>query len=647
MIMIREIINFTKDIIEDCPDIMQRNLKPNGGLYIFVDIDEAGNWVNENGVYGQDYLYLKTNDSESSIPISEITALEEEVKRVGTSMNKVLDKSSQIFSCSPYAVVFKKKSLTNEKIPGIKGEKICKLLPFYFENARKLCPLEEQQRIVSFESICSIILKGLENFIREQADEKKIVLIDQLKDDEYISIYLRSVSLNDYKKAHDCYLKDKLYNKGEFNKTVNGILYGVSGFLNGLNDKKLFLVHRTACMDEGLCGRISFEEALLLDKFQSLILRKVLPNPLPIAVNQLENKLFLKLFHENETPLSYRELIKSLFEQHEIKELSEFYLLNYSKAKDIVINDIDFVPMFRYYFDKPLLIENVMLAGYKRDEIFEEERDIILKDIFSFEYVVVREIFNNCLVMIKKDGSYKSLYFGEVDLSKRSDNGKFLIYQLIMKYRYAFYEYIYKSKQNVINVLMFDEMMFTSILASIKNEEVKSRFSFNNVIKRKLNIWFSLYNLFNNNDKKKEVMASNVTDLMSKMRIVAKGEAVLETPEEFAFAAGQLVSYLMDQSVASEKNYSMLEPYLQKTKSKHLQDAIAHVFSQYKHAVSIYGKAFKALASNVLTYDEDVDMKPLLKYFLAGCFSNCVIYEKEKEEENLINYKYKYDYDRI
>ena len=630
--MIREIINFTKDIIKDCPDIMQRNLKPNGGLYIFVDMDEAGNWVNENGVYGQDYLYLKTNDSESPIPISEITAFEEEVKRVGTSMNKVLDKSSQIFSCSPYAVVFKKKSLTNEKIPGIKGEKICKLLPFYFENARKLCPLEEQQRIVSFESICSIILKGLENFIREQADEKKIVLIDQLKDDEYISIYLRSVSLNDYKKAHDCYLKDKLYNKGEFNKTVNGILYGVSGFLNGLNDKKLFLVHRTACMDEGLCGRISFEEALLLDKFQSLILRKVLPNPLPIAVNQLENKLFLKLFHENETPLSYRELIKSLFEQHEIKELSDFYLLNYSKAKDIVINDIDFVPMFRYYFDKPLLIENVMLAGYKRDEIFEEERDIILKDIFSFEYVVVREIFNNCLVMIKKDGSYKSLYFGEVDLSKRSDNGKFLIYQLIMKYRYAFYEYIYKSKQNAINALVFDEMMFTSILASIKNEEVKSRFSFNNVIKRKLNIWFSLYNLFNNNNKK-EVMASNVTDLMSKMRIVAKGEAVLETPEEFAFAAGQLVSYLMDQSVASDKTYSMLEPYLQKTKSKHLQDAIAHVFSQYKHAVSIYGKAFKALASNVLTYDEDVDMKPLLKYFLAGCFSNCVIYEKKDENQ--------------
>ena len=625
MIMIREIINFTKDIIEDCPDIMQRNLKPNGGLYIFVDMDEAGIWVNENGVYGQDYLYLKTNDSESPIPISEITAFEEEVKRVGTTMNKVLDKNSQIFSCSPYAVVFKKKSLTNEKIPGIKGEKICKLLPFYFENARKLCLLEEQQRIVNFEAICGIILNGVENFIREHFDEKKIILVDQLKDDEYISIYLRSVSLNDYKKAHDCYLKDKLYNKGEFNKTVNGILYGVSGFLNGLNTKKTFLVHRTACMDEGLCGRITFEDALLLDKFQSLILRKVLPNPLPIAVNQRENKLFLNLFHENETPLSYRELIKSLFEQHEIKELSDYYLLNYSKAKDIVINDIDFVPMFRYYFDKPVLIENVMLIGKNQDGDFEEENSIQLKNIFDFENIVVKEIFN------RGENNLYSWYFKEIK-SDQSKSG-YLMYQLSMKYRIPFYNYIYKSQQNAINALMFDEIMFTSILANIvdKKKEVKNCFSSNYVIKKKLNIWFSLYNLFNNNDKKKEVMASNVTDLMSKMRIVAKGEAVLETPEEFAFAAGQLVSYLMDQSVASDKTYSMLEPYLQKTKSKHLQDAIAHVFSQYKHAVSIYGKAFKALASNVLTYDEDVDMKPLLKYFLAGCFSNCVIFEKKEE----------------
>ncbi len=623
--MIREIIDFTKDIIKDCPDIMQRNLKPNGGLYIFVDIDGEGNWVNENGTYGQDYLYLKADASESPIPISTITAFEEEVKRVGTTMNKVLDKKKQIFSCSPFAVVFKKKSLSNGKIEGIKGEKISKLLSGYFENTKKLCPLETYQQVVDFEKICGIVLNGLENFIRVKSDGEKNVLINQLKDDEYISILFKSVSLETYTYAHDCYFKDKLFNTDKFNKTKKGILYGLSGFLNGLNSKKTFLLHRTASMDEGLCGRISSEDALFLDKFQSLILRRVLPNPLPIAINQRKiNQLLLNLFHENETPLSYRELIKSLFEQHEIKELSEFYLLNYSKAKDIVINDIDFVPMFRYYFDNPILIENVMLVGEKINGVFEEEYAIRLENIFDFERIVVKEIFNR-----REDDLY-SWYFMNIK-SNQSKSG-YLMYQLNMKYRIPFYNYIYKSKQNAINTLMFDEIMFTSILVDIvdKKKEVKNRFSLNYGIKRKLNIWFSLYNLFNNN-KKKEVMASNVTDLMSKMRIVARGEAVLETPEEFAFAAGQLVSYLMDKSVASDKTYSMLEPYLQKTKSKHLQDAIAHVFSQYKHAVSIYGKAFKALASNVLTYNEDIDMKPLLKYFLAGCFSNCVIYEKKEE----------------
>ena len=172
--MIREIIDFTKDIIKDCPDIMQRNLKPNGGLYIFVDIDGEGNWVNENGTYGQDYLYLKADASESPIPISTITAFEEEVKRVGTTMNKVLDKKKQIFSCSPFAVVFKKKSLSNGKIEGIKGEKISKLLSGYFENTKKLCPLETYQQVVDFEKICGIVLNGLENFIRVKSDGEKM-----------------------------------------------------------------------------------------------------------------------------------------------------------------------------------------------------------------------------------------------------------------------------------------------------------------------------------------------------------------------------------------------------------------------------------------------------------------------------------------
>ena len=58
-------------------------------------------------------------------------------------------------------------------------------------------------------------------------------------------------------------------------------------------------------------------------------------------------------------------------------------------------------------------------------------------------------------------------------------------------------------------------------------------------------------------------MSSKITELMSKMSSVASGKSHLDNPEEFAFCAGQIVSYLIDRSAASNKNYSLLEPYLQ------------------------------------------------------------------------------------
>ena len=48
--MIREVINFTKDLLEDCPKIMQWNQKLKGGLYILIRLDEEGNWKNDRSV---------------------------------------------------------------------------------------------------------------------------------------------------------------------------------------------------------------------------------------------------------------------------------------------------------------------------------------------------------------------------------------------------------------------------------------------------------------------------------------------------------------------------------------------------------------------------------------------------------------------
>lgn len=656
--MIREIINFTSDLISDIPGIMQWKVLPNNGLHIFVDLDKEGHLKNDMK-YGVDYYYYQEGNDDRII--STIIAYENEGKRVGTTMNKVLDKNKQIFSCSPFIVSFKKKSILSEenKQKVLDLKKIIPIIPGYLDAADKACAIDDNliQLSKAFGLSCEVILNKIKDFVISQTDKNGVAtdvsIFDKMKDDEYVSLYLRNVPLEKYKEAHDVYLTEKLFNDNKYNnqKSITDETFGLSGFLNGLNAKKPFLVHRTASEFKGISGRVQAKEARALNDFETLLSNKVLPNPLPIVIDRREiNRKCISIFNEGK-PLSYREIIKRLFSDENVEELSNYYLLNYTKRKSIVINDIDFVPLFKYVFPSKLVIENVTEVFLNKES--GKENDIKIDTVFDFERIVVREIFNNSLVKIKED-RYSTNYFEDIDPQYVS--GGDVMFLLIMKYRKAFYDYIYKSKTNAINTLMFDDMMYNSILSDIRTDEytnekhTKSLKQTNNEsqaehehrnekhtkffsIKRKINIWFSLYKLFNNN-KNTVIMASKVTDLMSKMRSVVKGDSILETPEEFAFGAGQIVSYLIDRSVASDKTYALLEPYLQKTKSNFLQDSISQSIATYKHDIRTNKGPFQALASNVLTFDENVDMKPLLKYFLAGCFCSCVIYDKKQSDNN-------------
>jgi CRISPR-associated protein Csh1 len=646
--MLQEITNFTEDIISDIPDILHWNVKPSKGLHVFIDIDENGQWINQNLQEGKDFMYY---DGKSEISdLLELAAKYEALsKLIANDMNKCLDNQKytetnngdiieyprkQIQSCSPFVVGFKRKDdaaqikINNKEVDRfLVVEKRAKA---YLENAKSTCKDNEKLlRKVDFfiENIPAIFekLKAL-TFSVEVRDKIIKKTIYDLNKNDLIFIYLRTASLDEYQEAYDNYLTDKLFLKNQYNseKTITDTTYGVPFYKTSLSENKLFIRHKTASFYEGLNVRIQAKDVRTLYYFETLLSNKVFPNPLPIFVDKEEIKKgqeMIKIFKDTEGgKASYSEILKELFTRHPDITLQKYYLLNIQQGE---IVDFDFVPLFRFYLEPKQTIYNITQSGIIKNKNFEKDHDIHIATIFDFEKVVVHEIFNNSLVKIKVDG-YSTNYFGNID--PKYVSGGDTMYQLILKYRKAFYDYIYKSKQNAINTLMFDDIMYNSILSNIRKDEIKGKFEWNNNIKKKINIWFSLYNLFNKNTNT-EIMASKVTDLISKMRSIAKGEANLETPEEFAFGAGQIVSYLIDRSEASNKTYALLEPYLQKTKSGQLQDAIAQTISVYKHDIHVYKEKFKRLASHVLTYESDMDMKPLLKYFLAGCFSPCVIYE--------------------
>ena len=103
--MIREIINFTNGLLSDIPDIMQWNIQPDKGLHVFIDIDETGNWVNQNLQQGIDYDYYDGKKQDIKL-WNDCIRYQEATEYI--TMNKVskFDKKKKIHSCSPFAVAF-------------------------------------------------------------------------------------------------------------------------------------------------------------------------------------------------------------------------------------------------------------------------------------------------------------------------------------------------------------------------------------------------------------------------------------------------------------------------------------------------------------------------------------------------------------
>ncbi len=620
--MIREIINFTNGLLSDIPDIMQWNIQPDKGLHVFIDIDEIGNWANQNLQQGIDYDYYDGKNQDIKL-WNDCIRYQEATEYI--TMNKVskFDKKKKIHSCSPFAVAFNFNFNDNEKSElGIKIFKksdkpskeelksnnaliraqrrivIEERLKDYQSNSLSIYGIKEKDGdLFSNQSfIYGKQIMGFFNNLHKILNAVELIAeYSLLTGKDYLHLYVRTIPIDVQEELHNRYVKQEIFSGEVMLKEHLGSV----GFFTAYNQKKPFLRHRTSFLKDGVCQRFSEEDAITLYIFEKLLRRKpqCLPNPLPIMIDGREwNKRVIKLFNESGDTLSFRDLLKQLFAKYNMKSLPNYYLLNLSKTKSgIVINDFDFVPLFRYYLDGDIVV-------------------------------------SNSLVKIKED-KYVTNYFGEIDSNYVI--GGTLMSNLMQKYRKAIYAYIYKSDTNAINASMFDDIMYQSILSNIKLDTFENkRFEWNNSIKKKINIWFSLYKMFNQNDKR-ENMVTKINELKNEISRVTKGETDLLSPESFAFGAGQLVSYLMDRSVSTNKTYAMLEPYLQKGKSRLLQDAIAQTVTVYKHDINqIYKGRFEFLASQVLTYGGDIDMKPLLKYFLAGCFSPCIIYEKIKEITN-------------
>ena len=628
--MIQEIINFVDTLPQE---VFTNNLQPKEGLYILLDLDEQGNLVNvdeEGKINEEDIGFYSKKDKELSPLLNKCLPLWQNTLPVSNA--KIFNPIKKVFgnTCSPFAFSFNKKNWEKyEELTLL--QKQFKGDIFHQEQIKeKFKEFMRGELTIYFDMAAQFVVDELHNkwmkLFRNYLYNHLFDLIDsldefeRLKSAQGIYLFFETPTLEDYKEPYQSYLTAKVFNKDDYNKTKPSTeeVHGISDSVSYFNDKKPFLKHPSAPLLYNY--RVTGKEATRLWQFFNLQRNKQIPNPMPIFIDKKElTEKAVKIYNDEKGKLGYVELIKRLLEKGE--DLSNYYLLFFDvRAKKSKVIDIDFVSNFRYEMNDVKIIELFSLNGHL-------EAKTKIKTVFDFEYKIINQIFNGQL-MPKE--SWRR-YFDEMEAHRMSAN----TYNQLMKYRKAFYDYVFKSRRRAITKTMFDDIMLKGILDDIRLDDNRSN---DYSIKAKLNIWFSLFEYFDYTQFKKSLnkksMVNKTEELINRISTIATNENEhLKNDDEFAFAAGQVINYLLNKSEAGNRTHALLEPFLQKTDATLLKREIARCFDMYKHAIKFYARKYKfdKIMSEVMGYEpNEKNMKNLLPSTLAGYFAKSTISKKSE-----------------
>jgi CRISPR-associated protein Csh1 len=608
--MIQEIVNFIDHLEQKSPDVFAKNLELKEGIYVFLEKE------GDELVIDDENLLVVDKDTEQSILYEDFLKLAVNTEMLNAMKSFNSGPKVYIAIGSPFGIAISAKALKNGN-----DEKLISSADAYFKAARKYINEENEQHLKWCNELEGFVKNKMLIFLRDKQENLK------LKDQYMFYFFMKEPTLEDYQKIQTKFLSDKLFNKDKFNvKVSDNEVFGIADSLSGFNESKEFLKHKTGPVE--LNYRVNGNDVQKIYQFFRLQQKnKIIPNPFPLFVDEQELSEDAVTFYNKNKKAGHKEIVEELLKKRE--NLQNYYLIYFNNnEKGSRIVDIDFVPLFRYKIDDVNLQEPFYLGGKFKNQP--------ISNIFEFQKYILNEIFNGQLIVPTKKGSLWVRYFDDMEAKPEYGYATDIIVNLFYMYKMAIYAYVYKSKTQAITDKMFQDMIRKSILDDISHDKSYDK---DYRIKEKLNIWFSLNNYFVETQNN-ENMANKTQHLLEKIKQIAKSEENAEhiqTDDEFAFAAGQLIRTILNKSESGERSHALLEPFLQKTQCDKLKLAIARAFDTYKHAFKFYrGDAtryeFDRIMGDVMGYETQANMKGLLPMILAGYFSE-TIFKKEVEGE--------------
>lgn len=630
------------------------------------------------------HYYIKINDNMVCRDLLETDNLDGQLKNTLKYMtyyqkgmhNKYLDKNKGLGGSSPYVlsvkVLYNKKD-ENETITTNLNHKANRIKVQYESALGYIEEEEEKKRLVDIQKYLE---SNLENILLSNftiTDELKQKYENQKKEKKEVSVEIRvyiDVGLDIVKSFYERFVAKRAF----LDTKTAGMHKGNCSTCGKYSDElSLPYVLSTlgdsfgmkATMPLKITNAICKECTLQLHKFKVMTDNNQLTKPFPLFIDN--KSLFGKqksILQDNEKKKSYREMIKSIYYTN-AKDLKNFYLMNYYSKSDngwkLQIRDLDYIENFQYMTS--IKVENYLdiknsfrLGGFYNREL----------SVFQFEKIINELVF---------DGKLQNNYFSDYKDIKitywkiDSSNSNNLLKNYLIKYRRNFYDFIYKSHPSALTFIDFREMLLDIIIDDIRHDESnKEGYSiYENEIKEKLNLLFSLQHYFNKEEKLK---VDEFTNLKKKMRsslgywqevkdengkVVFKedgkpknefirGIDFIEQNKEndnfFAFLCGQYARFLLNKSQSKDENktHKSFSSFTEWQNSKLLKEYMFQTFSKYAH--DLQNKKYNGIYENgmsiITSYRNDLEIETVKEYLISGYFASNYFFNKQsiETEEN-------------
>lgn len=512
-------------------------------------------------------------------------------------MNKPVDPKKQIHSNNLYSVTFKAGIL----MEGADAEsKFKDSINRYFEALR--VPKKDDAKILKsykFPPINeSVLMKNQEYIVNLIRYIKDKILEYKIKNNLYIKLYF-DADVYEYVQESKRYLIPKIFNKNEYNLSIDEVLYGLSNSNMSMNSKKPFLEHKTTAFKVPF--RVTVEEALTAKKFFTWL------NNQKDADGKSITSGYLPIRSANTFALRKKDL-----------HPGNAHFLHVEQGTQPIIDEYDFVPGMSDKLDPPVQLQNyLLLDDFDAKNIWNRSELETLVDAWLFNGNLIKNYFNKSP---KPNSGFSTLQVN-----------------LLIRYRDALQNFFQKGDNtgilNCLNALSKDTLKDMLLRGAYRKLEDTN-------IARGLNLRLSLFKYFN--IKEKENMGDRVRSLSEGLKdklIKARTDPDVldnlycENDDEFYYYAGQLVRYQISKSQAQDLRYYIINNIMDAKNLDKFKHEIRNLHNKYSHAIGLNNIRYNKLLTAVMGYQCEKFNEDGFDLFLAGIASKNMIYYAEKKGE--------------